>query len=89
MRDATEPYSPQYRETKNYCRSKMRELGYLDYDEKRPLENLDEVVLNKDKLSFENAARDIKKKYLQNIIDSESFVNAAVTKFDFKMLQSK
>ena len=85
MRDATEPYSPQYRET----RSKMRELGYLDYDEKRPLENLDEVVLNKDKLSFENAARDIKKKYLQNIIDSESFVNAAVTKFDFKMLQSK
>ena len=41
MRDATEPYSPQYREK----RSKMRELGYLDYDEKRPLENLDEVVL--------------------------------------------
>ena len=85
MRDATKPYSPQYRET----RSKMRELGYLDYDEKRPVENLDEVVLNKDKLSFENAARDIKKKQLQNIIDSESFVNAAVTKFDFKMLQSK
>ena len=60
-RDATEPYSPQYRETKNYCRSKIRELGYLDYDEKRPVENLNEVVLNKDKLSFENAARDINK----------------------------
>ena len=89
IRDATEPYAPKYREKIEYCRSKMRELEYLDYDEKRPLANLDEVLLHKDTLSFEKAARDLKKKYLQNIIDSESFVNPAVTKFDFQMLQSK
>ena len=65
----------------------MRELGYLDYDEKRPLDNLDEVVLNKDKFSFENAARDLKKKYRKNVVDSESFVNAAVPEYEFKMLQ--
>ena len=65
----------------------MRELEYLDYDEKRPLANLDEVLLHKDTLSFEKAARDLKKKYLKNVVDSESFVNAAVPEYEFKMLQ--
>ena len=64
----------------------MRELEYLDYDEKRTLANL---LLPKDTLSFEKAARDLKKKYLKNIVDSESFVNAAVLEYEFKMHQSE
>ena len=87
VRDATEPYAPKYREKIDYCRSKMRELESLDYDDKRPLANLDEVLLHKDTLSFEKAARDLKKKYLKNVVDSESFVNAAVPEYEFKMLQ--
>ena len=53
------------------------------YDEK--IEYLDDVSLHKDNLIFEEKARDMKKEYLENIVTSQSFVNAALPKFTFQM----
>ena len=78
-------YAPKYDEKIEYCRSKLRESEYLDYDEKMPLINLDDVSLHKDNLRFEEMARDMKKEYLDNILTSQSFVNAALPTFTFQM----
>ena len=83
--EANDPYAPQYDDKIEYCRSKLRESEYLDYDEKRPLVNLDGVELHKDNLIFEQKGREMKKEYLENIVKSQSFVNAALPKFNFKM----
>ena len=85
MRENSEPYSPQYEEKIDYCRSKIRESEFLDYDEKKPLTNLDDAALHKDNLIFENKAIEMKKEYLENIISSQSFVNAALPTFNFQM----
>ena len=83
--EASDPYAPKYDEKIEYCRSKLRETEYLDYDEKMPLINLDDVSLHKDNLRFEEMARDMKKEYLDNILTSQSFVNAALPTFNFQM----
>ena len=83
--EANDPYAPQYDDKIEYCRSKLRESEYLDYDEKRPLVNLDGIELHKDNLIFEQKGRDMKKEYLENVVKSQSFVNAALPKFNFKM----
>ena len=57
----------------------------MDYDEKRHLANLDGVNLHKDNLMFDQKARDMKKEFLDNIIESQSFVNAALPTFNFNM----
>ena len=61
--EASDAYAPKYDEKIEYCRSKLRESEYLDYDEKMPLINLDDVSLHKDNLIFEEKARDMKKEY--------------------------
>ena len=85
MTENSEPYAPKYQEKIDYCRSKIRESEFLDYDEKRPLTNLDEAALHKDYLFFEQKAIEMKKEYLENIISSQSFVNAAIPTHNFQM----
>ena len=84
IEDICEPYSPDYDSKIQYCRSMLRELEYLDYDTKTKLKNLDGVKLHKDTLQFEEKATEMKNEYIDNVIESESFVNAAPPEFNFK-----
>lgn len=87
--ESNEPYAPNYDEKINYCRSMIRESEFLDYDEKKPLTNLDEAALHKDNLNFEEKAQEMKKEYLENIISYQSFVNAPLPTYNFQMFASE
>ena len=68
-----------------FCRMKLRKSKFLDCDEKRHLANLDGINLHKDNLMFYQKARDMKKKFFDNIIESQSFANAALPTFNFNI----
>ena len=81
--ETSDPYAPKYDEKIEFCSMKLRESDFLDHDEKRHLAN--GVNLHKDNLMFDQKARDMKKEFLDNIIESQSFVNAALPTFNFNM----
>jgi hypothetical protein len=82
-KDICEPYAPDYEAKIDYCRSQIRSCEYMDYDSKVNFKNLDEEELHNDTLNFEEIALKMKEEYLQNVVDSESFINAAAPQQKF------
>ena len=83
------PYAPDYEPKIKYCRSQIRNLEFLDYDEKRTLSNIKGAPLKRDVLSMMEKALEIKREYLKNVVDVQSFVTAAKPINNFKILSTK
>ena len=87
--ESSSPYAPDYEPKIKYCRSQIRNLEFLDYDEKRALSNLKGAALKKDVLTMMDKALEIKREYLNFFVDVQSFVTAAKPRNNFKILSTK
>ena len=67
----------------------IRELEFLDYDEKKALTNLDGDLLHSDVLIFEEKALEMKKEYLRNVVENQSFVTASKPQNTFNIVNEQ
>ena len=67
--ESSSPYAPDYEPKIKYCRSQIRNLEFLDYDEKRTFSNIKGAPLKRDVLSIMEKALEIKREFLKNVVD--------------------
>ena len=83
------PWAPDYSARIQYCRSKIRELEHLKFDNNCNLSNVHGDRLHSDTVTLIEKCLELKKEYISNIVANDNFVSAPTPTSNFTTFLNK